>query len=134
MLANVEIRDQVAQLDSEIGALQAELVQSQARLAGLTAQRASLAQVLAEQAEREQSTSSAAEKYNNIPDLAGRNRTDAILQVLGATEQAMSIEDVAGVLEAGGNGPQGYQVVASTLNYLYRQGRIEKPRRGRYSA
>lgn len=129
----MSIKDQVDQLDNEIQALEAEIIQGEARLAGLSAQRASLAKVLVAQAEHEQRTA-AAPTNETVPDLSGRNRTDAIVEVLRSAGRAMAIEAVGEALEAGGCGEQEYQVVASTLNYLHHQGRIEKPSRGWYSA
>lgn len=74
------------------------------------------------------------EPPTKMPSLKVLDRTDAIVEVLRLHNRPMSIKEVWDGLKAGGRAEPGYQVVASTLNFLQRNGRINKTGRGRYAA
>lgn len=63
-----------------------------------------------------------------------KSRTDAIVDILKANGSHMSINDVLVELHQQHDASVEYPVVASTLNYLAKEGRIGRPTRGRYAA
>ncbi len=125
----MNFKDDVARLDEEIDALENELIQGKARLAGLVAQRASLSKDLAAYSDQQQRVAAP-----TVTELNGIPRTDAIVEVLRAAGTPMSIRQVWDGLKAGGRDEQGYQVIASTLNLLLQSSRVTRPSRGRYAA
>jgi chromosome segregation ATPase len=127
----VALEDELTDLDERIDARSTELVRLQAELAGLRAQRNSLSRAVKEAADREEAGARLA--AGEVPDLRRLDRTEAIEQVLRSARRLMSISDVWEALRAAGRPEPDRQVVASTLNFLHRRGRISKPRRGFYA-
>lgn len=66
-------------------------------------------------------------------ELADMSRTDAIISILKDRGEHMSISEVLTELQSAHDADVGYQVVASTLNYLMKEGRVVRPTRGRYA-
>lgn len=128
----MDIKTEVERLGAEIEAAELELIQRKAHLAGLRAERDALAAELAQIAD--QALPSVPRRKADIPNLRMLDRTDAIVEVLRVTNGAMSIQEVWNGLKEGGRSEPGYQVIASTLNFLHRNGRINKSGRGRYAA
>jgi hypothetical protein len=65
-------------------------------------------------------------------DLRLLNRSAAIVEVLRVCGAPMGIYEVMDALRAAGRRGDNYAVVASTLQQLLNQGRVERPLRGRY--
>lgn len=126
------LADDLEALDERIEARCNELVRLQAELAGLRAQRHALGRALKEAAER--GSAGAAPAPAGAPDLRRFDRTEAIEHVLRSARRLMSISDVLDALRAAGRPEPDRQVVASTLNFLHRRGRISKPSRGFYAS
>ena len=118
-------------IDERIEARSTELVRLQAELAGLRAQRNALDRALRDVVQRGEAAARIA--AGSADDLRGIDRTEAIEQVLRSGKRLMSITDVWEALRAAGRPEPDRQVVASTLNFLHRRGRISKPRRGFYA-
>lgn len=125
------LQDELTTIDERIEARATELVRIQAELAGLRAQRNALDRALRDVADRDEAAARAASGV--VTDLRGIDRTEAIEQVLRSGKRLMSITDVWEALRAAGRPEPDRQVVASTLNFLHRRGRISKPRRGFYA-
>lgn len=128
----VDIKSEVDRLGAEIEAAEGELIQRKAQLAGLRAQRDALAGELAAIIDHQRSPD--VPPTTEMPNLRTLDRTDAIVEVLRLTSRPMSIQEVWDGLKAGGRSEPGYQVVASTLAFLQRNGKINKTGRGRYAA
>lgn len=104
----------------ELGMAKADLDAAEARLASLLDLSRSLSEA-----------SVAATDQPTLP-LSALSRTDAIVEILKAHDTHLGISDVVRELEP--HDPDAkYQVVASTLNYLVREGRVTRPTRGRYA-
>ncbi|HEX9992159.1 MAG TPA: hypothetical protein VGB14_04450 [Acidimicrobiales bacterium] len=127
----MSLDEELADLDDRIDSRSTELVRLQAELAGLRAQRAALGRAVRDAADREEATARVASGLS--PDLRRVDRTEAIEHVLRSGKRLMSISDVLDALRAAGRSEPDRQVVASTLNFLHRRGRISKPRRGFYA-
>jgi septal ring factor EnvC (AmiA/AmiB activator) len=127
----VGLEDELTALDERIDARSTELVRIQAELAGLKAQRNALDRAMRDAADRDEAAARVAS--GAVTDLRGVDRTEAIEHVLRAGKRLMSITDVWEALRAAGRPEPDRQVVASTLNFLHRRGRISKPRRGFYA-
>ena len=128
----MDIKSEVDRLGAEIETAESELIQRKAHLAGLRAQRDALAAELARIVDEGRPVQPVPPA--EMPNLKMLDRTDAIVEVLRVTKRAMSIQEVWDGLKAGGRSEPGYQVIASTLNFLNQKGRITKPSRGRYAA
>lgn len=126
----MDIKSEIERLDSEIESAEIELVQRGAHLAGRKAHRQFLVVELSKAAEQRPSEVDPSPMRN----LEALDRTDAIVEVLRLTGREMSIREVWDGLKAGGRPEPHYQVIASTLNFLQRNGRINKTARGRYAA
>jgi chromosome segregation ATPase len=127
----VALQDELMSIDERIEARSTELVRLQAELAGLRAQRNALDRALRDVVQRGEAAARIA--AGSADDLRGIDRTEAIEQVLRSGKRLMSITDVWEALRAAGRPEPDRQVVASTLNFLHRRGRISKPRRGFYA-
>jgi hypothetical protein len=119
---------ELANLEERIANTEVQLVRLEAELAGLRATRDSIARAVATSAE------AAAPPMAAVPDLARLDRTEAIEKLLGLAARSLSIGEVWDGLRAGGREEPTYQVIASTLNFLHREGRIRRTGRGRYAA
>jgi chromosome segregation ATPase len=128
----VDLREELEQMDQEIADTETQLIRLKVHLAGLQGQRASLAAELAAIADRE--ISHRRPERRKYPNLEALDRTDAIVEVLRSAGVPMSIQEVWDALSAAGRRESKYQVIASTLNFLHREGRITRPSRGRYAA
>ena len=70
-----------------------------------------------------------------VGDLATyRQRTDAILAVLRAAGRSLTPSEISRILIDGGRPQDNLKVVATTLSYLSKTGRIEKVDRSHYFA
>lgn len=103
-----------------LGMAKADLDAATARLAGLL----ELEESIADPAHSDTEQASMA--------LSELSRTDAIVEILKAHDGHMSISEVVAALEPHDPGVK-YGTVASTLNYLVKEGRVERPTRGRYA-
>ncbi|MFN2594084.1 MAG: hypothetical protein ABR579_04240 [Actinomycetota bacterium] len=125
----MDIEEEVVKLDAEIATGESDMLQLEARLAGLRAQRDTLARAL-------QRPSLAGDLLSATPPVSLRllSRTDAILDVVRGRARPLTIQEVLNALREGGREETDYQVVATTLNQLARSGRLGKPARGVYGA
>lgn len=127
----MDLHAELQRLEQEIAAAEVDLIQRKAALAGLRAQREALAADLVVVDDRASADSVATAE---MPSLRMLDRTDAIVEVLRVSERTLTIQEVWDGLKAGGRTERNYQVIASTLNFLHRNGRINKASRGRYAA
>jgi hypothetical protein len=117
------LRSELDQVTSELAAARIQHASIGAKIAGLEAQQLALTRAL-----------------THVPQTAGTNeatpryRTDAIVAVLEAAGTGMSIQDViAGLADIGRPGETAANVGVD-LAYLAERGRVERVRRGVYTA
>ena len=142
----MDLEEELNELDQAITDAQLELARRQADLDALRARRDSLrrsSEELARQQLRD-------ERARDIPfderwaavdksplnweglSLRGQQRTDAIIAILNHSPRPLRIPEVVEALNATTLEAHEYQVVASTLAFLTRGGRIVNPSRGLY--
>jgi hypothetical protein len=150
MFAGMDLEEELAQLDAEIEQAQISLVRQQADLDALRARRDSLRRSVAElrrlKAEHDRASVPAGESGQIVRfpssnptswedmDLSRHQRTDAIAEILERSSEPMRISEVIEALNAATREHHEYQVVASTLAFLARTGRISNVSRGLYGS
>jgi len=127
----VNLYNELEQTDQQIAERRLVLQATEIELARLLAMRAAIFEATAKD---ESPSPIAAAPPSEMPNLQMLHRTDAVLQVLTLGASPMSIPEVWDGLKAGGRTEPKYQVVASTLSLLVKQGRAVRPTRGRYIA
>ena len=115
------LRSELEQVHSELAAAQVEYVSLGAKIKGLQARSEALAQAISGMAGR-------SGKASII-----KPRTDAIVEVLMASDAEMTINDVIAALHNSGRDHETYDNVAADLAYLADRGRIDRVRRGVYA-
>ena len=117
------LRTELERVASELAAAKTEYTSLGAKIAGLEAQREALSRGIAG-TER-----LSAQNVN----MAGKYRTEAIVDLLTAADSEMSIKDVIEGLRDSGRPHETYDNVAADLAYLAERRRISRLRRGVYT-
>jgi hypothetical protein len=115
------LRSELEQVQSELAAAEVEYASLGAKIKGLQARSEALTQAL-----------------SGIAGHSGKAgitkpRTEAIVEVLKASDTEMTINDVIAALRDSGRDHESYENIASDLAYLAEQRRIDRPRRGVYA-
>lgn len=121
----MDIEDELQDLATRITQAEMERDRLVARLAGLYAERDALAAI------RRPTTDGDADVID-LPDLRGMKRTEAVLAVLRDAEGTLGPMAVFNEMRRRGQWDVSYPVVQSTLQYLYRGGRIQRLGHGEY--
>lgn len=115
------LRSELEQVHSELAAAQVEYASLGAKIKGLQARSEALTQALSGMAGHSGKAS------------ITKPRTDAIVDVLMASDTEMTINDVIAALHNSGRDHESYDNIASDLAYLADRGRIDRLRRGIYA-
>jgi hypothetical protein len=115
------LRSELEQVNSELAAAEVEYASLGAKIKGLQAQSEALTRALSGMAGRSGKASTT------------KPRTDAIVDVLMASDAEMTINDVIAALHDSGRDHENYDNVAADLAYLADRGRIDRLRRGVYA-
>ena len=146
----MDFSEELAQLEADIETAQLALARQQADLDALRARRDSLRRSLIE-LERLKTLDDRAREHQsaeirpvpslqivplnwNSVDLSRRQRTDAIVEILELSPKPMRIPEVIEALKITTHEDHEYQVVASTLAFLSRSGRVMNISRGLYES
>ena len=113
------VRDELAQVEAELGEAQAEHAMLTARVEGLKARQAALRQAVAAENGRGASRD----------EIARMTKNEAIVAVV---DRPMRIDDVVEALHAAGREQESYMPVSMYLGELVRKGRLARIRHGLY--
>ena len=146
----MDLEEELAQLEADIEQAQVALARQQADLDALRARRDSLRRSVAElgrlkaESDRAQAPAGASGQIVRFPteassrwedlDLSRHQRTDAIAEILERSSEPMRISEVIEALNTTTREHHDYQVVASTLAFLARSGRVSNVSRGLYGS
>jgi hypothetical protein len=115
------LRSELEQVNSELAAAEVEYASLGAKIKGLQARSEALTRALSGMAGHSGKAS------------ITKPRTDAIVDVLMASDTEMTINDVIAALHHNGRDHESYDNVAADMAYLADRGRIDRLRRGVYA-
>lgn len=131
-LQHMDINSELKSVHEEIERLEIERALIDARISGLRAQQAALGEVLDRlEPDPDPMDLHPGDSPSNYMVLL--TRSAAIAELLRKSGRDMSVTQIWRGLQESGREEPDYQVVASTLSQMYKQGDLRRPSRGRYA-